>query len=154
MVRRQLFREIGFHLQIKNDCMRKVLQTLGIIWALPYTLLGLLIGGVGLCTGGKVRVRDRVLEFSGGAVKWFVTHLPLGQFTLAITLGHTVLGQSEASLDIAHDHEMVHVRQFERWGPFMGPAYLLASLVLWIIGRRPYRDNPFEREAYGESGCE
>jgi hypothetical protein len=87
-------------------------------------------------------------------VKWFVTHLPLGQFTLAITLGHTVLGQSDASLDISRDHEMVHVRQFERWGPLMGPAYLLASLVLWTSGRRPYRDNPFEREAYDESGGE
>ena len=49
---------------------------------------------------------------------------------------------------------MVHVRQFERWGPFMGPAYLLSSLYLWITGGRPYRDNPFEREAYGESEAE
>ena len=45
----------------------------------------------------------------------------------------------------------VHVRQFERWGPLMGPAYLLSSLVLWLAGRRPYLDNPFEREAYGET---
>ena len=49
---------------------------------------------------------------------------------------------------------MVHVRQFERWGPFMGPAYLISSFMLWIIGRRPYRDNPFEREAFGEEGDE
>lgn len=32
----------------------------------------------------------------------------------------------------------------------MGPAYLLASLYLWLAGRRPYRNNPFEREAYGD----
>ena len=61
------------------------------------------------------------------------------------------LGQSDVSLDISRDHEMVHVRQFERWGPFMGPAYLTSSLVLWIVGRRPYRDNPFEREAYDKN---
>ena len=30
----------------------------------------------------------------------------------------------------------------------MGPAYLSCSLVLWLIGRRPYHDNPFERQAY------
>jgi len=24
--------------------------------------------------------------------------------------------------------------------------------VLWLRGRDPYRDNPFEREAYGETG--
>lgn len=132
-----------------------LLYLLGVLWASPYTLLGLLIGGLGLCTGGRVRIRGRAIEFYGGAVTWFVTHLlPGGQFTLAFTLGHTILGQSEASLDISHDHEMVHVRQFERWGPLMGPAYLMASLVLWLAGRRPYRDNPFEREAYGETGEE
>jgi len=134
--------------------MRLVLRILGILWASPYTLLGLLIGGVGLCTGGGARVRGRTIEFYGGGTKWFITRLPLGQFTLALTLGHTILGQSTASLDISREHEMVHVRQFERWGPFMGPAYLLSSLVLWLAGKRPYRDNPFEREAYEEDGGE
>ena len=27
----------------------------------------------------------------------------------------------------------------------MGPAYLGCSLILLLMGRRPYRDNPFER---------
>jgi hypothetical protein len=36
----------------------------------------------------------------------------------------------------------------------MGPAYLLSSLYLWLAGRNPYRDNPFEREAYDASGGE
>ena len=30
----------------------------------------------------------------------------------------------------------------------MGPAYLLASLYVWLTGGRWYRDNPFEKEAY------
>jgi hypothetical protein len=132
--------------------MQPTLRILAFAWASPYTLMGLAIGAVGLCTGGRVRIRGRVVEFYGGAVKWFVTHLPHGQFTLAFTLGHTILGQTDASLDISRDHEMVHVRQFERWGPLMGPAYLACTLVLWMIGRRPYRDNPFEREAYDETG--
>jgi hypothetical protein len=134
--------------------MRVFLQTIAVLWASPYTALGLLIGAFGLCTGGRARVRGRVVEFYGGAVKWIVTHLPHGQFTLALTLGHTILGQTDAALDISRDHEMVHVRQFERWGPFMGPAYLFAALLMWITGRDPYRDNPFEREAYEESGGE
>jgi hypothetical protein len=129
-------------------------RLLAILWASPYTLLGLSIGAVGLCTGGRAQVREGVVEFHGGGVKWLITHLPHGQFTLAVTLGHTVLGQTDAALDIARDHERVHVRQFERWGPFLGPAYLLASLGLWIAGRRPYRDNPFEREAYDQAGGE
>lgn len=130
--------------------MKRGALVCGVLWALPYTLAGLLIGGVGVCTGGGVRRNGRAIEFHGGGVRWFVTHLPLGDATLAITLGHVVLGQSLAALDLAHDHEMVHVRQFERWGPFMGPAYLLASLGQWLVGRRAYRDNPFEREAYGD----
>ena len=128
--------------------MRKVVTILGMIWALPYTLAGVTIGTVGLLTGGHARIRGPVVEFYGGAVTWFVRHLPGAEFTLAFTLGHTILGQTEASLDIARPHEMIHVRQFAVWGPFMGPAYLLCSLVLWLRGGRPYWDNPFEREAY------
>lgn len=127
-----------------------LLQTLAYLWALPYTLIGLAIGAAGLCTQGKVRRRGRILEFYGGGTKWFVTRLRGGQFVLALTLGHTILGQSEVSLDIAHKHEMVHVRQYELWGPFMGPAYLLASFWMWVAGRDPYRDNPFERQASAE----
>jgi hypothetical protein len=131
--------------------MRRLQTALGILWASPYSLLGLVIGILGLCTGGHARVCGRTIEFHGGAVKWFVSCLPGGQFVLAFTLGHTILGQTAASLAVAREHELVHVRQFERWGPLLGPAYLLCSLVLWLRGRDPYRDNPFEREAYGES---
>lgn len=128
-----------------------VLRMLAYLWASPYTLLGLAIGLLGVCTGGRVQVRGPVIEFFGGAVTWLMHHvLPNGPFTLAITLGHVVLGQTAAALDTSREHELVHVRQFERWGPLMGPAYVGCSLWLWLQGRRAYRDNPFEREAYGD----
>jgi hypothetical protein len=92
-----------------------------------------------------------VIEFYGGAVTWLVRRLRDGQFVLALTLGHTILGQTDASLDVARSHELIHVRQYERWGPLMGPAYLICAFILWLRGRRPYRDNPFEREAYGDT---
>jgi hypothetical protein len=130
--------------------MRILLQAIAFTWASPYTIIGLLIGAAGLCTGGRARLRGRVIEFYGGGLNWLIKRMPEGQFIMAFTLGHTVFGQTEAALDISRDHELVHVRQFERWGPCMGPAYLLCSLYLWLTGRRPYRDNPFEREAYGE----
>ena len=128
--------------------LRHIRIILGMVWAFPYTLIGLCIGAVGICSGGRGRVRGRVIEFHGGFVAWVVRHLPAGPTTLAVTLGHTILGQTDASLDIAHNHEMIHVGQFERWGPIMGPAYLLASLYVWIRGGQAYRDNPFEKEAY------
>ena len=126
-------------------------RLLAIIWASPYTLLGLFLGGIGLCTGARVRIRGGVVEFYGGGVKWLLKRFPLVEGASACTLGHTILGQTDASLDISRDHEMVHVRQFERWGPLMGPAYLGCCLVLWLMRRRPYWDNPFEREAFGKS---
>jgi hypothetical protein len=132
--------------------MQRLLTALVILWASPYSLAGLTLGMLGLCTGGSARRCGRIVEFHGGAVTWFVRHLPGGEYTLAFTLGHTVLGQTDASLDIAREHEMVHVRQFERWGVLMGPAYLLCMAALWLVGRRPYWDNPFEREAYRKSG--
>lgn len=128
-----------------------MLRVLAWIWASPYTLLGLLIGLIGLVSGGRARIRGPVVQFHSGGVQWLIQRL-LGWEILAITLGHTVLGQTEVALDLSHEHELVHVRQFERWGPLMGPAYLLCSLVLWLRGGRAYRDNPFEREAYGEAG--
>ena len=116
--------------------IRGMLRLLTMIWASPYTLIGLFFGVIGLTTGGGARIRGHVVEFYGGGVKWLLQHCPDGQFMLAITLGHAVLGQTDASLDIPRAHELVHVRQYERWGPFMGPAYLICALVLWLYGRQ------------------
>jgi hypothetical protein len=132
----------------KSTFINLQFRLLAIIWALPYTLLGLLLGLIGLCTGGHARIRDRVIEFYEGGIQWLLQQFFFGEGAMALTLGHTVLGQTAAALDICRGHELVHVRQFERWGPLMGPAYLGCSLVLWLMRRRPYRDNPFEREAF------
>ena len=134
--------------------VQTLITVLAILWASPYTILGLFLGFIGICTGGHARIRGRVIEFYGGGVKWLLQQFFFGEGAMAFTLGHTILGQTDAALDISHDHEMVHVRQFERWGPLMGPAYLGCSLVLWLMNRRPYRDNPFEREAFGKGGGE
>jgi hypothetical protein len=117
-----------------------------IAWASPWTLVGLAIGTVTVCTGGHVRRGPGILEFYGGAATWLLGRLPSDPF--AMTLGHTVLGLTEAALDLAQPHELVHVRQYERWGPFFIPAYLGWWLALSLRGKDGYRDNPFEREAY------
>lgn len=129
--------------------MRVISKMLRVFWAAPNTLLGLLIGLVGLCGGGRVQWRGGCVEFHSGVVGWLIRHTPLGESTLALTLGHAILGQTSATLDLARDHEHIHVRQYERWGPFFLGAYFGSSLWLWLTGKRPYRDNPFEVEAYG-----
>jgi hypothetical protein len=67
------------------------------------------------------------------------------------TFGHVVLGRSARHLDACRAHELVHVRQYERWGPLLVPMYLLCWLGLWLGGKHPYYDNPFERQAYEET---
>ena len=131
--------------------MAKIKTVLVIAWALPWTFFGALIGFLGLITGGKYQRRDRVLEFWGGAVVWFLDTFPQIDRCSAITFGHTVLGRDEHCLDVTRAHERVHVRQYERWGFFFVPAYLLCSAVLWWKGRDFYRDNPFEREAFSKT---
>lgn len=130
---------------------RTILKPLLILWTLPNTLFGCFFGFIGLAFGGKVQVKRGVIEFHSGGTKWILQHfLPNGQFVLAITFGHSILGQTEAALDISRNHEHVHVRQYERWGPLFIPAYLIASVVAWFQGKDPYRGNSFEVEAYGQ----
>jgi len=126
--------------------MNRLLLPFRWLWASPWTAVGLLVGLVGLATGGRVRRRDGAIEFYGGAVARLLRLVPVDP--MAMTLGHVILGRTAAALDAARRHEQVHVRQYERWGPLFAPAYLLCSLVLWLRGRDAYRDNPFEREAF------
>ena len=122
------------------------MRLLLILWASPNTLLGLFAGCLALATGGKAQLRSGIIEFHGGWLDW-IFHRRL---VIAMTLGHTVLGASPVALDVAREHELVHVRQYERWGPFFLPAYVIGSAWAWWRGGRLYRDNPFEREAYGD----
>ncbi len=65
----------------------------------------------------------------------------------AMTLGHVILGRDLACLNECRNHEMVHVRQAERWGPLFLPAYVLASLWAHLAGGHYYWDNRFEIDA-------
>lgn len=126
------------------------LKVLAMIWASPYSALGIVIGLIGVAAGGSVKRVDGVLEFQGRFIAWALDLLPLPE-AQAMTLGHTVIARHQQALDATRDHERVHVRQFERWGPLMGPAYLGWSATLWIRGKDAYRDNPFEQEAFAKS---
>jgi hypothetical protein len=116
-------------------------------WALPATVLGLLLAGLAL-RRGRVRAIDGVLEAHGPWLRWALTTcVPLPGGVAAITLGHVVLGQNEHALEYTRAHERVHVRQYERWGVFLLPAYLVASVYAALSGGHYYFDNAFEREA-------
>ncbi len=110
--------------------------------------MGLLIGTVGMLFGARCQLNEGCVEFHGGVVKRVLQCGPLASGIMAMTIGHTILGQTEAGLDVSREHEHVHVKQYERWGPFFLPAYFGCSFYMWLIKKDPYRDNPFEVEAY------
>jgi hypothetical protein len=111
-------------------------RVMGYLWAGPLTVAGLLIG---VLSRTRPQVRDGVLLFSeargvgGRMLRW--------RGFAAATLGHTIITAREPSTRLLR-HELVHVRQAERWGPLFVPLYLAGLL------RYGYRRNPFERAAY------
>lgn len=124
-------------------------QTLRYLWAAPNTLIGCAAGSLALATGGRVRCVEGTLEFYGGGAAFLLRRcVPIRGGAMALTLGHVVLGRDAEVLDRCRCHEAVHVRQYERWGPVFIPAYLTASMLAWLRGGDPYRDNPFERAAF------
>ncbi len=106
------------------------------VWAGPLTAAGVLLG---VLSGSTPTVRDGVLVFAeargigGRMLRW--------RGFAAATLGHTVIAAHRPSAALMR-HELIHVRQAERWGPLFVPLYL-AGLV-----RYGYRRNPFERAAF------
>ncbi|MEA2475841.1 MAG: hypothetical protein QOC87_40 [Actinomycetota bacterium] len=105
-----------------------------IVWASPASVLGLL-----LCLFFDTRRVDNGILIAEGA-RW---PQRLGWHYSAITFGHVVLAVGHLD-EPTSSHERAHVRQYEAWGPFFLPAYVLASLATVVRGRHAYRDNPFE----------
>lgn len=125
-----------------------------VAWAAPNSALGLLVGAAVLLGGGQARRERGVLEIfwrptaTSGATAPARFEWPFA----AVTLGHVVIADDQRDLNRLRQHERVHVRQYERWGPLFLPAYALSSLWQWINRRHPYWDNRFEVEAYAKSG--
>lgn len=123
-----------------------------IIWAGPNTCVGVLIALPNCLAGGQLRFRDGALESFGGAVARAIRRFPTGPSTGGVTLGHLILGQTAAGLEAVTNHERVHVKQYERLGPFFLPVYFFFSARAWWRGQDPYMDNPLEIEAYKVKG--
>ena len=109
---------------------------LGALWALPNTLIGLIVGGAGLLAGARMCCEPQVRALVFHRWPWG----PGG----AMTLGNVILHTGE-SLDVlcatyAHragqcveapvrlgDHERAHVYQYMLLGPLFLPLYLLCG---------------------------
>ncbi len=118
-----------------------------ILWALPVTLIGLLLGLINMLFGGTLRREGIALEATGRAARvmlWLFN--PVARIE-AITLGHVILACDAATAGRLRSHEHVHVRQTERWGILFPFAYMAASAIARLRGGDAYWDNCFEQEA-------
>lgn len=135
--------------------MRFGLLLLGIAWALPNTLLGLLAGAAGMAFGARAHWSRRELAVVFNAMPWG----PGGALTLGNTVLHTGATLDAPCMTYAHragmrdepsivlaDHERAHVFQYMALGPLFLPLYFACG----GIGVR----NRFERAAdrYAQSG--
>jgi hypothetical protein len=112
-----------------------VLRGLGYVWALPNSLLGLLLG---LLSFQRPRLDRGVLVFDR-ARRGFLWAFGRSRWR-AITLGHVVLATRRLEGRL-RDHERTHVRQHARLGPLFLPSYLALHVFTG------YRKNPFETAA-------
>ena len=118
------------------------------LWAAPASLLGLILAAAARLFGAATRLHTGVLE-----VTLAPQHKTVGQRShvlpfVAITLGHVVIARTTTDQERLRPHERIHVAQYERWGPVFLLAYPAESALQVLLGRRPYMDNRFERQAH------
>jgi hypothetical protein len=115
--------------------MRPLLRALGYVWALPNTVVGLVLGALSV---QRPRFAHGVILFDRAprGFLWAFTRAGWG----AITLGHVILSGSRVEGTVLV-HEMAHVRQASLLGPLFLPSYLTLHVFTG------YADNPFETQA-------
>lgn len=106
----------------------------------------MLIGFV-LSRDRKFWIRNGVLGIYGPGVEQWLKRAPIDGGAIAVTLGHTILACDERGMNESLSHEMVHVRQYQWFGPLFVPAYFLESGWQWLRGNDSYLDNRFEVQA-------
>ena len=116
-------------------CGTRHLTTIGLLWSLPNTVLGLGFALLSLAwptlCGGVL-----VAETNRGLAWLFLTRRGFG----AITFGRIIITTVPLT-DHLLVHESHHSRQYEVLGPFFLPIYL------WLHARYGYQHNPLEVEA-------
>jgi len=119
-------------------------------WAAPNSALGLLFALLAI-PKGTIRHRDGVLECCAGRIPLGLRLLGRRGRIRAVTLGHVVLACDEAALAATREHERIHVRQYERYGPLFLPAYFASSIFALFRGGHVYFDNRFEAAAFAHA---
>ncbi len=134
------------HAMIKNRHRRSVANLIGILWALPLSLFGLMLAlPIGIVRGRIDRVSGAVpaLLVRGRLGDRLLVRHPFGPMA-AMAIGHIIIARRHGLTPQTLAHELAHVRQAARWGALFPFAYLAASAWAVLHGRRAYWHNHFE----------
>lgn len=113
-------------------------RSLAVLWAAPLTLPGLLTARL---SGARPTWSHVEQCWLAEGVRGPSALALRGVGADANTIGTVVLSRQRPVSPTLLAHEVVHVRQAERLGPLLLPAYL------WLAARYGYRDHPLERAA-------
>lgn len=119
---------------------------LGIAWALPLTLLGILLTVPTLALRGRlhfVQEPTPALLVQGAFADFLLAHHPFGPMW-AMAIGHVVIAEQRGLTPQILTHELAHVRQAACWGILFPFVYLGASAWAALRGRDAYWHNRFE----------
>ncbi len=126
---------------------QRTLSWLGKAWASPVTLVGLLLGAVGLALGSRLRIEHNALVFHrypfgpGGALvlgNVILNTLPtldvrVPTYALRAGIDEYSAGAHAGDAEYAHgqvwlaDHERAHTYQYEVLGVLFLPLYVLSG---------------------------
>ena len=124
-----------------------MLQWLVWLWPAPITLVALPLAALIRVSGGQIRSNREALEATGGCAPKLLRLMNPWMQIEAITLGHLIIARDSDIAARLRSHELVHVRQYQRWGLLFPSAYFASSALAAMRGDCPYRGNGFEREA-------
>ena len=146
-----------------SKILNGIIDIAGKIWTLPNTIFGLIYGGVGHILGIFMGLNPSI-SIGHNAIQFL--NNPLQPYGGAITFGNTIsygAGTGPDDMGAYGDysvnvglHEEAHTYQFQVYGIFYGPAYLLSGGFLSPnqYGEFDTSLNHFEQEAqdYGRVG--
>lgn len=119
-----------------NRWLRRALFVSGVVWTVPNTLLGLLVGLPALALGARMRAGDGALVFlrcpygPGGALTLgnviVCTHDSLDGRCMSYAERHRLCAPTGVTMRLG-DHERAHVLQAMALGALFLPLYLLCG---------------------------
>ncbi len=111
---------------------------------LPWTMIALILALISIPYKVEFSKEPRAVIFYIKSFWWF-SWLPKARYVRGMAIGNVVMLGPRA-LPKDKEHELVHVEQFMRI-----PLIFLAVYEIETL-RRGYRENKYEKEAYGKAG--